>query len=89
MDESKFDNFIGTVVSNFDHVIDFEVAEKLKSESGTFANFPGYHFYCDRVWYENERFHCEVWQYGVRRETISAVDIKSLHTAVCEKYGWE
>lgn len=85
-DFSKF-NYVGTIMSNFDNSIENWAEEKLKNEK-VYGKYPGWHF-CGRVWYENDKFHCEVWQYGYPIEIVSANNLEQIMKNVSNEYGWE
>ena len=78
------------VMSNFDHQIEIEIADRLQKEAGTWARYPGWNFN-GRVWWNREEavWQCEVWQYHVPLEIISASSPKDLMNEVSDKYGWE
>ncbi len=78
-----------SVVSNFDHAIDYEIAERLKG-GDCYADYPGWNFHA-AVWYDtnDNLFKAMVKQYRTHVDTIAAPTIEELHNAVCEAYGFD
>lgn len=74
------------IMSNFDGVVNFKVAEAVKGEK-LFSTYPGWNFY-GYVWWE-DKWYCEVWQYGGYSETFSAESLGDLKTEICDKYGYD
>jgi hypothetical protein len=78
---------IDNVMSNFDHEINYEIAEQLKT-TNTFAGYPAWDFF-GYVWYENNQYHCEINRYCVHIDTISADKIEEIMEIASEKYGYK
>lgn len=74
-------------MSNFDQEIDEGLAEALK-QGGVRAQHSAWDF-CGRVYYEDGKFHEEVWTHGSISETLSADTLTELMTAVNNEYGYE
>jgi len=72
-------------MSNFDHEIDRGVATRLRR--GGYADYPGWEFYGQAVWFKDGQFHCEVWRYGFHIDTVSADNLPDLMAAVSEQFG--
>lgn len=77
---------LGEVMSNFDHVVNDDVAEKLKS--GGVSDYPGWDFH-GTVWYSGGEYHCAVHRYKVHVATISALTCADLMDAVSEDFGYK
>ena len=74
-------------MSNFDHRIDEGFEEKLRT--GEFwGSHTAWNFYGE-VWFENDKFHEQIWVYRFPREVISANTLKELRDAVNDSYGSE
>lgn len=82
-------NEIGTVMTNFDHTIDQEIADQLFTNGG-FAGYAGWNFR-GKVWWaaDLDRWACEVWQYHVHIDTICEPTLSELMDTVSTKYGGE
>lgn len=73
------------LMSNFDHEVDHEVAQRLRSEE-VLAGYPGWNFYAT-CWFADGQFHAEVSCHGVHRATISAETPEKLMKMVSEAFG--
>lgn len=73
------------VMSNFDHIIDKDVAKKIKRED-YYAQYSGCNF-CGYVWWQNNKWHCEVWRYRSFVETISENTLEEIMSSVSDQYG--
>lgn len=71
--------------SNYDGVIDEEIAERLRA-GFNYAEYPAYGWH-GQVWYEGDQFHCEVWRRHVHIDTVSADTAEQLKQDVCDEYG--
>ncbi len=92
MSESKLNNLIeleGTVMSNFGHKIDYEVAELLK-DGKHYSQYAGWNF-CGWVYYDvlEKLFICEVWVYHTLREILKYRTLELIMKNVCENYGYD
>ena len=74
-------------MSNFDHTID-DGFEKALRENKVFGRHSGYEFN-GMVWYNDKRFHEEVWRYCAYVETISADTLEELMEKVNDKWGYK
>ena len=75
------------VASNFDHVIDRDIAEKLKT--GPFlSTYSAWNFH-GTVWWDCElsKYCCLISQYHDEIETIIADSIQDIMDDACDKYG--
>jgi hypothetical protein len=79
--------YLGEVMSNFDHSIDKKIETQLKNKL-SYADYPGWDFH-GTVWYENDMFHCKVMQYRCHVDTISAETLDEIMEEVSDKYGYE
>lgn len=75
------------VMSNFDHEINYEVADLIKA-SGEYAGYPGWGFY-GYVYYLEGLWYCEVRVYGSVSGTLCADSLEELRELVCNEYGWD
>ena len=75
------------VMSNFDHRIDAELAECLKTAEA-FARYAGWDFN-GRVWWARdvERWRCEVWCYCTPVAVVEASSLEDIMSEVCERWG--
>ncbi len=78
-----------SVMSNFDHAIDEDVAQELQ-KTKAYAHYPGWDF-SGQVWWDRKgkQWCCGVWVYKRHVETMYAVDLRELMTEVSDKYGWD
>jgi len=83
----EFEGIGESVMSNFDHTIDTEVAEKLK-EGKYYSDYPGWNFYGE-VWYDSGKWKCEIRRYHVHVETIMADTLEEIMEQNSEKYGYD
>lgn len=79
--------YIGDVMTNFDHSIDYELAPQLIGEN-SYASYPAWDFH-GSVWHEEGQYHCEIWQYRSYQETISAETLGEIMDIVSGEYGSE
>lgn len=76
-----------TVMSNFDGVINSDIAEAIKGKP-LYAQYTGWNF-CGNVWWQNNVWCCEVFCYDSWRETFVSETLDGIMSDVCEKYGCE
>lgn len=84
---SNLTEYAEPVMSNYDRLIDEDIAALLKNEP-LFSRYPGWNFN-GKVWWEDNRWHCAVWQYGSHVNTISEDTLEEIMHSVCEMYGYE
>lgn len=72
-------------MSNVDFSIDDGVEEALRS--GQHCHYAGWNF-AGYVWFADDKFKCEVWQYKSPQEVIEAEDLEALMHAVSAEYGY-
>jgi len=76
---------IGAVMSNFDHTIEPETEEKLKSGK-FYGEYPAWNFHGD-VWFDGERFKCMVMRYWAHIETVEASSLEEIMEIASTKWG--
>lgn len=79
---------IGRVVSNFDGVVDEDIAVRLKADPHLMADFPGWNFHAV-VFYSGKKYHALVRRYCVVVAVVSADDVDGLRTLINDSWGWE
>lgn len=77
-------NYIGDVMSNFDHAIESGMENKLKSDK-LYGDYAGWNFH-GQVWFDKV-FKCQVMVYGSHSATIEAGTLKVLMDKVSTEYG--
>lgn len=82
---ADFTEYPDAIMSNFDREIDYKVAEQIKSKP-FFSQYSAWNF-CGYVWWQNEKWHCEIWTHHAIRETISADTLPEIMNEACSKYG--
>lgn len=87
LDREEFNKVHNDVMSNFDGIIDREIESRLKSEN-VHAGYSAWNFH-GNVWYQDERFHCEIWRYQCYTETISAETLEEIMSEANEKHGFQ
>lgn len=71
--------------SNFDHVMDEGMEEKLKS--GKYYAQHAAYYYCGYIWYENKMFYEVIHQFCSHIDTLKNKNLKELIIEVIKKYG--
>lgn len=79
---------VGTVLTNFDHGIDDELARELVAPDA-YGTYAAWDFYGQAVWCEDEQFHVEIWCYHQHVDTISAGSLEALMAEASEAWGYE
>lgn len=74
-----------TLMSNYDGLINDVTADEIKGEH-LFSRYAAWDFN-GKVWWKNNQWNCEVWQYGSFIETISRPTLPELMEVVGDKYG--
>lgn len=84
-----YNNELNDVMSNFDHQIEENIAEKLKT-TAAFARYPGWDFN-GRVWWARDvgRWRCEVWCYCAPVAVVEASELSEIMAEVCERWGYD
>ena len=84
--QEDFTEYIGeAIMSNFDRLIIEETAEAIYQKK-LFSDYPGWDFN-GKVWWQDGKWHCEVWCYGNWNETFSRDTLKELMEDISDKYG--
>lgn len=73
-------------LSNFGFTVDPGTEEMLRAGEG-WCRYAGWDFN-GRVWFADDAFYCQVWVYGVPRETMGAETLDALMHTVSQKYGY-
>jgi hypothetical protein len=75
------------VCSNFDHVINQEVVEHLKTHNA-WSSYPGWNFH-GSVWFDQDRgkFLCQIMQYHAHTATVEADTFEELKEEICARFG--
>lgn len=74
-------------MSNFDGSIDEGLSEALQAEPDeVFGRHAGWNFN-GKVWFQDGKFHEEVWVFGSLQQVISADTLSDLMEEVCAEYG--
>ena len=76
---------VGTILTNFDHSIDYDVKKRL-DKGRCWAAYAGWDFY-GYVWKHSKGYSCEIWTYKEYNKTFHALDLQSLMDDVSEEYG--
>lgn len=76
--------YIGSVMSNFDHEIDSEIAERLKTEHA-YALYTAWNF-CGNVWWGRETYCCEVWRFRKPVEEVSGT-LEEIMDELSDRWG--
>ncbi len=74
-----------TLMSNFKHTIDKESEKKIKGQK-LYARYTGWNFY-GYVWFDNNKWNCEVWRYKFHIETITKDTLEEIMDEVSMGYG--
>lgn len=77
---------VGNVMTNFDHTIDWEVAEALTAPDA-YGTYSAWNFFGEALWREGEQFHCEIWRYHQHVGTISAESLEELMGLASDEWG--
>lgn len=75
------------VMSNFDHVIEKDIEEKLR-EGNCYAGYPAWNFH-GTVMYKDNKFICEIKRYGCLIDTIEAETLEGIMEEASNRYGAE
>ena len=73
------------IMSNFDGQIVQETTDAIKGQE-LFSRYAGWNFN-GKVWFENEKWNCEVWRYGSWSQTFNADTLEEIMSDVCSEYG--
>jgi hypothetical protein len=73
------------IMSNFDHKVVKETAEAIKGKP-LISHYSGWHFN-GQVWWENDKWMCEVWRYGHWVKTFICDTLEEIMFEVSCEYG--
>ena len=73
------------IMTNFDHSIE-DGAEKLLMENKVYGFYPALDFH-GAVWFEDGKFHCEVWHFGIHIDTVDADSLQEIMDTCSRQYG--
>jgi len=76
---------IGSVMSNMDHEIDYDI-KKLLDQGKCWATYPAWNFY-GYVWKHSKGYSCEVWQYKAYQKTFHGTDLEDIMNQASSEYG--
>ncbi len=78
---------LGCKMSNCGHTIDDGFAEELIAGEGkVYGRYAGWDFHA-AVYYEAGRFFADVWCYGHKNATLSALSLPQLMNVVSDRFG--
>jgi len=75
------------IMSNFDGRVVEESAKAIKGKE-LFSRYAGWNFN-GKVWWQNDKWLCEVWCYRSWRETFVCETPKELMEEISSEYGYE
>ena len=76
---------IGTMMSNFDHTVEPNTEEKLK-KGNCYADYSAWNF-AGYVWWNKNKFSCEIWQYKEYVKTINAQTLYGIMDSASAEFG--
>jgi hypothetical protein len=76
-----------TVMSNCDHSINRDIAERMKEEK-IICQYAGWNF-CGWCWWTGEQYACNVWVYHQHKATILADTLDEIMDQACEEFGYD
>ena len=83
---SNYVEFNGeSIMSNFDHQIINETLDAIK-ENFLFSRYPGLNFN-GLVWWQDDLWHCEVWQNQSYKQTFSSTELETIAEEVSSEFG--
>lgn len=77
---------LDTVMTNFDHSIDDEVAEQLKAEQKTYSQYSAWDF-CGYVYRHGGKWRSEIWRYHSIVALLEAETLGELMEEASERWG--
>jgi len=78
---------IDEVMTNFYHTIDEDVGKRLQEKPGKVYGQHSALNFCGLVWFENDKFHEQVWVYGSPVKDISSKTLEELMEEVNDEFG--
>ena len=79
---------IGALMTNCDHSIDEQRADRLRREEHTWANYHAWEFQ-GHVWYDREaaQFCCDILRYRKFQECVRRPTLRAIMAYCCDKWG--
>jgi len=79
----------GSIYSNFDHKLNTPLVQELVVKEGkAYSLHPAQNF-CGYIWFENGKFHEQIWQYRSLIEELEDEDIQALIDEANSRYGYD
>lgn len=75
------------IMSNFDGQINLKTAEEIKGKD-LFSRYAGWNFN-GKVWWQNNKWLCEIWCYQSFRETFVCDTLKEMMEEISSEYGYK
>ena len=75
------------LMSNFDREINQKTKKAIKGKN-IYSRYAGWNFN-GLVWWQNNNWNCEVWQYKTWMETITCKSLEAIMKEVSNEYGWD
>lgn len=86
--ERTFTGFDDPVYSNFDHVFDEAVAQRLEADESLYAQHASLSF-CGYVYHTSEGWQEDVWRYGRNTVSFQCDDLPTMVAHVVATFGSE
>lgn len=80
-------DFIGDVMSNFDHMIEDGMEEKLKSGK-FYGDYSAWNFHA-QVWFDGKNFKAMVKRYQAHVGTITALTLEQIMELASDNWGYD
>lgn len=75
------------IMSNFDGAIEQEIADVIIGKP-LYSNYTAWNF-CGYVWWQDNKWHCEVWHFGAYVDTFSSETLSELMSDISDEYGYQ
>jgi len=85
LDNKQFTYLEEIGMSNFDHTIDTDLEKELKVGK-FYAQYAGWDF-CGYIWWNKNKWSCEVWRYNSHIDTIHGDTLQEIMDDVSLEYG--
>jgi hypothetical protein len=83
----NFEYYGDEIMSNFCYEVDKNIENAIKDKQ-LWAGYVAWNFFGE-VWYADEKWHCDVKQYKMYVDTISAETPEELMEKVSDIYGYD
>lgn len=80
-----FIEFGDVIMSNVDHKIHYDIAEKVKNNK-FYSAYPGWNFY-GKLWWHDNKWNCEIMCYLCYTITLSSESLEEIMNEACKLYG--